>query len=137
MQGLTAAATLIALFAIGTQAKADDDRAAMAQEQMQQTFERLELTDEQIEQVKPVLEASVASMQEILLSYGMDPESRQGSAEKPGFRKMRAMRKEMHAVRENTLAELELVLSDEQLEEFKRIQGERQAEMRERMRGAR
>ena len=137
MQRLTAAATLIALFAIGTQAKADDDRAAMAQEQMQQTFERLELTDEQIEQVKPVIEASVASMQEILLSYGMDPESRQGSAEKPGFRKMRAMRKEMHAVRENTLAELELVLSDEQLEEFKRIQGERQAEMRERMRGAR
>ena len=137
MQRLTAAATLIVLFAIGTQAKADDDRAAMAQEQMQQTFEGLELTDEQIEQVKPVLEASVASMQEILLSYGLDPESRQGSAEKPGFRKMRAMRKEMHAVRENTLAELELVLSDEQLEEFKRIQGERQAEMRERMRGAR
>jgi hypothetical protein len=80
MQRLTAAATLIVLFAIGTQAKADDDRAAMAQEQMQQTFEGLELTDEQIEQVKPVLEASVASMQEILLSYGMDPESRPGSA---------------------------------------------------------
>lgn len=137
MQRLTAAAALIVLFAIGTQAKADDDRAAMVQKQMQQTFERLELTDEQIEQVKPVLEVSVASMQQILLSYGMDPESRQGSAEKPQFRKMRAMRKEMHAVRENTLAELELILSDEQLEEFKRIQGERQAEMRERMRGAR
>lgn len=137
MQRLTAAATLIVLFAIGTQAKADDDRAAMAQEQMQQTFEGLELTDEQIEQVKPVLEASVASMQEILLSYGIDPESHPGSAEKPGIRKMRAMRKEMNAVRENTLAELELILSDEQLEEFKRIQGERQAEMRERMRGAR
>ena len=136
MQRLTAAATLIVLFAIGTQAKADDDRAAMAQEQMQQTFEGLELTDEQIEQVKPVLEASVASMQEILLSYGMDPESRQGSAEKPGLRKMRAMRKEMNAVRENTLGELEQILSDEQLEEFKNIQEERQAEMRERMRGA-
>jgi hypothetical protein len=136
MNRLTAAATLIVLFAIGTQAKADDDRAAMAQQQMQQTFERLELTEEQIEQAKPVLEASAASMQEILLSYGMDPESRQGSSEKPGLRKMRAMRKEMHAVRDNTLAELELILSDEQLEEFKRIQGERQAEMRERMRGA-
>ena len=55
MQRQVTAATLIALFAIGTQAKADDDRAAMAQEQMQQTFERLELTDEQIEQVKPCL----------------------------------------------------------------------------------
>jgi hypothetical protein len=137
MQRLITAATLIALFAIGTQAKADDDPASTIQEQMQQTFERLELTDEQIEQVKPVLEESAASRQAILLSYGMDPESRQGSAEKPGVRKMRAMRKEMHAVRDNTLAELELILSDEQLEEFKRIQGERQAEMRERMRGAR
>jgi hypothetical protein len=66
----------------------------------------------------------------------MDPESRQGSAEKPGLRKMRAMRKEMNAVRENTLGELEQILSDEQLEEFKNIQEERQAEMRERMRGA-
>ena len=104
---------------------------------MQQTIERLGLTAEQIEQVEPVLKESAAARQEILSKYGMDAESRQGSAEKPGLRKMRSMRKEMESVRKSTMDELEGVLSDEQLEEFERIQEERQAEMRERLRGAR
>jgi hypothetical protein len=121
----------------GAPAQPDDERAAMAQEQMQSTFERLELTDEQIEQVKPVLQESASAQRAILSSYGMDPQSRQNSATKPGLRQMRAMRSEMDAVRETTLSELAPILSDEQLEEFKRIQKERQAEMKERMRAAR
>lgn len=137
MRRAAASITLIVLLATGMQAVAEDDRTEKAKEQIQQTIERLELTDEQAEQVKPVLEESAAAGQEILSSYGMDPESRQDSAGKPGIRKMRAMRNEMNALRENTLGELEQVLSDEQLEDFKRIQEERQAEMRERMREGR
>ena len=109
----------------------------MAQAQMQKTIERLELTDEQLEQVKPVLQGAASEQQKILASYGMDPQSRQNATSKPGIRKMRAMRSEMDAVRENTLSELGPILSDEQMEEFKLIQEERQAEMRERMRASR
>lgn len=137
MKRLITAVTIVALFAIGTQAMAEDDRAAMAKEQMQQTFERLDLTDEQIEQVRPVLEKSAAEQQEILARYGIDLEAPQSSSEKPGRRQLMAMRKEMEPVRKNTLTELGEILSDEQLEELKRIQEERRAEMRGRMRGGR
>lgn len=137
MKRLITAVTIVALFAIGTQAMAEDDRAAMAKEQMQQTFERLDLTDEQIEQVRPVLEKSAAEQQEILARYGIDLEAPQSSSEKPGRRQLMAMRKGMEPVRKNTLTELGEILSDEQLEELKRIQEERRAEMRGRMRGGR
>jgi hypothetical protein len=137
MKPLTIAAMLFILSLFSAPAGAEDERAAMAKEQMQETFERLELTDEQIEQVRPVLQESASAQREILASYGMDPQGRQASAKKPGLRQMKAMRKEMHAVRENTLSELDPILSDEQFAEFKLIQQERQAEMRERMRAAR
>lgn len=133
---VTTVATLIILLATGMQVAADEHRVAMAQQQIQQTIERLELTDAQIGQVEPVLEASAAARQEILSRYGMNPASRQGTAGKPGLREMRAMRKDMHALRKDTMGELEQILSDEQLEEFKSIQAERQAEMREQLRGA-
>jgi hypothetical protein len=134
---LTTVATLLVVCMTSATVNADDDRAAMAQEQMQQTFDRLELIDGQIEQVKPVLQASASTQRKILSRYGMDPQSRENAAGKPGLRQMRAMRDEMDAVRESTLSELAAVLSDEQLEEFKLIQKERQAEMKERMRAAR
>ncbi len=134
MKHITTVVALIALLGGAAQAKANDDRAAMAEEQMRQTFERLELTDEQIEQVEPILLESAAARQEILSKYGMDPESRQGSEGRPAMREMRAMRKEMQAVQKSVLDELEPILSEEQFEEFKLIQDDRRAEMRERIR---
>ena len=137
MNRVTTVVAFIVLLATGMQAVAEDNRTAEAKEKMQQTIERLELTDEQIEKVEPVLQESAAARQKILSSYGIDLESRQGSVGKPSPRKMMAMRKEMNAVGENMLGELKQILSDEQLEEFKRIQEERQAEMRERVREGR
>ena len=137
MNRVTTAVAVMSLLATSMQAVAEDDRTAAANEQMQQTIERLELTDEQIEKVEPVLQESAARRQEILSSYGVDPEAGQDSAGKMNPRKMRAMRNEMNAVRDDTLSQLKEILSDEQLEEFKLMQEERQAEMRERMRGRR
>ncbi|MEO1596472.1 MAG: Spy/CpxP family protein refolding chaperone [Pseudomonadota bacterium] len=131
MKTLKIAAALVASLAVSTHALAEDDRAAMAQEQMQQTFERLDLTDEQIDQVKPVLEASAEEREKIMSEYGMDPES----GKRPGMRKMRAMKQEMDSVQEKTIAELKKILTDEQITEFQQIQEERQAAMRDRMRG--
>jgi hypothetical protein len=47
------------------------------------------------------------------------------------------MRSEMEGVRKDTINELEPILSNEQLDEFKLIQQERRAEMKERMRASR
>ncbi|MEM1412083.1 MAG: hypothetical protein AAGH19_06960, partial [Pseudomonadota bacterium] len=116
---------------------ADEDRAAMAQAQMQETIERLELTDDQLEQAKPVLQSAASEQQEILKRYEMDPESRENATSKPGFRQLRAMRKEMTAVRENTLEALDPILSEAQMEELKLIQEERRAEMRARIQASR
>ena len=49
----------------------------------------------------------------------------------------RAMRKELDALRSDTLASLETILTSEQLDEFRRIQAERQEQMRNRVRGRR
>lgn len=137
MKQFTALAALIAMLAVGSPAIAEDDRAAQAQEQMEQTVERLDLTDEQIEQVKPILEESRASQQAIMAKYGVDPESRAGSGKKLDMRQARAIRKELNEVQEDTNAELKKILSAEQLEEFEVIQQERREQMRERMRSSR
>lgn len=130
-------AALIAMLAVGSPAIAEDDRAAQAQEQIEQTIERLALTDEQIERVQPILEESRASQQAIMAKYGVDPESRAGSGMKLGPRQARAMRKELNEVQADTNAELEKLLSAEQIEEFKVIQQERSDQMRERLRSSR
>ena len=136
MRRLTTA-TLIVLLVLGSQAAAQDDRTTMMREEMQQTFERLELTDEQIERVEPILQESARARRDIMAKYGMDPRSRHNAESKPAPSQMKAMRNEMEAVRKKTFAELEQILSAEQLEEFNLIREERRAEMRERMREAR
>ena len=114
---------------------AQDDRAAEAEERMEQAKARLNLTDEQADQMAPVLESSIEARREILANYGVDLESGNGSASKLGFRKARAMKKELEVVRADTLDAVDDILTDEQLDEFRRIQEERQAEVRERFRG--
>lgn len=125
--------TLTVLMSIGVPALADHHGGEQAKEQFHEVAERLALTDEQIEKVEPVLRESAKKRDAILADYGMDPDNRDRSAEKPKMRQMRAMRKEMSAVNKKTMRELEEILSDEQLEEFKRIQEERRGEMRERI----
>ena len=137
MKRLTTLLASVTLLGLCLPALAQDDRALQAEERIQALIERLQLTEEQIDEVRPVLEESAAAQQRILSTYGLDPESRQSAAERPGRRQLMTMRKEMNAVREKTMAKLEQSLSDEQLAEFERIQEERRAEMRERMRSGR
>jgi hypothetical protein len=130
-------AALIAMLAVGSLAIAGEDRAAQAQEQMKKTIERLDLTDEQIDRVKPILEDARASRQAIMGKYGVDPEGDAGSGKKLDMRQARAMRNELNAVQDGTNAELKKILSAEQFEEFKVIQQEVRDQVRERVRSAR
>ncbi len=129
----------IALFLAATlcnvQAFAQFSDSPAVEEQLQEMRFRLNLSEEQLVQMTPILEKSIADRKAILSSYGIDPEAAGG--ERPGLRKMRAMRKELESVRQNTLKELEPLLSEAQFEEFKALQDERREEMRQRMKEGR
>lgn len=125
----------VALFSCAPMAHTQGDRAAQIRLQVQQTIERLELTDEQIERFLPVVERSLLAQKELMAKYGLDPESRQ--AARPDRKTLKALRAEMEALRANTLAELEGILSDTQLTALIAIQEERRAAMQSRMRDSR
>ncbi len=126
--------TLLLLLTAGTQNMAAEERAAQAELQLQQTIDRLELTEEQIEQARPILLQSQQAQRAVLASYGIDLESGQPPAKKLGLSQARAMQGQMDAIRQGTLRDLKPVLSDKQLDELQRIQAERRDEVRARIR---
>ena len=135
MKQLLSKAAILSLVLISPFALANSDRMAQVEQRMEEVRERLNLSDEQIDQMTPVLEESMEKRQAVLSSYGIDPENSANAKGKLGLRKALAMKKELNAIRTDTLRALDNVLTDEQLEEFKLMQAERQSEMRERIRG--
>ena len=136
MTRLLTAAFLTTLALVSTPSLAQEDRAAQVEQRIEEARTRLDLTDEQLDRMAPVLEESMEARRRILSSYGIDLERRSGSAGRLGLRQARAMRQELETVRVDMLNELEAILNDDQLDEFKRIQQERKAEMRDRIRGS-
>lgn len=114
---------------------AQDERAAATDQRVEEARARLNLSDAQAEALAPVLERSMAAQQSILSKYGVELDSGTDVMQKLGRRNAMAMKKELDVVRADTLNAVDDILTDEQFDEFKRIQGERQAEMRKRIRG--
>lgn len=123
---------LAALMIAAAPASAEESTAARSQ--LQETVERLGLTDDQKEQVEPVLEQAASKRDRILAKYGINPDNPNNS-KKPRLRTMRSVKKEMDALREDTASKLKGILTAEQLSEYEQVQKERQEAMRERMRG--
>lgn len=137
MKTLLATVSLIALVLASPLSTANEDRAAEIKERMQEAQVRLNLSDEQVKQMAPIMERAMQAQKEIMARYGIDPENRDGSGRQPGLREMRAMNQEMDVVRSDTRAALEPILTDAQMTEFQRMQEERKAQMRERVRSSR
>ena len=101
--------------------------------------ERLELTDEQIAELRPIVESSRQRQRDVLASYGFDMES--DEAPRIGRRDAMAIRKEMKSVRADLLRQVESVLTKTQYEAFAEMQEhqaeERRAAMRARFRSQR
>jgi hypothetical protein len=114
-----------------------ENASAVLEDMFAETKARLDLTDEQVEQVTPILQSSFESRRAILLEYGIDIESRKPPAQKLGFRKARTLGKELDNVRASTLRELDDILTEEQLSEYVAMQNERKNRMRERLRASR
>ncbi|MXZ72324.1 MAG: hypothetical protein F4Z04_12600 [Acidobacteria bacterium] len=115
----------------------EEARAEQLEELRQRLEEartRLDLTDEQVEQVGPILRAGSEATLGVLQEHGIDLRGRSGGANRLGFRQLRRLQRDLNAVREQTLDDLDEVLTDEQLEIYKEIQEENRQAMRERLR---
>jgi hypothetical protein len=116
---------------------ADSDQEARFEERMAEAKARLELSDEQVEQVKPVMEAAIEAQRSVLTRYGIDLEAEGGPENQLSMREARKLKKDLSKVREETLEQLDDILTDEQLDEFREMQEEKRQEMKSRIRGSR
>ena len=125
------------VFAFTVSASDITDRLDKAKQQVEQIKTRLNLTDKQEELVTPIIESSMSNRKAILNEYGIDLDSLEiKSGEKLGLRKARKLKNEMKELREQTLTELESVLTAEQLAEYEDILEEIASKIRSRIRAS-
>ncbi len=116
---------------------ADPDRLAELETRIAEARQRLDLGDEQVEQIRPVFAAGAQSMAAALERHGIDLSLPPEQRERPGFRKLRAIGKDLRTVREETTEAIAAILNESQMAEYREMQEERSAEMRDRIRGRR
>ena len=129
--------SLCAGLAVGNAEQMEANGLPEVQAQLEQAKDRLNLTDEQVEQVKPILKESIEASKQVLDKHGIDLSVPKEQRTRPSFREMRAIKKDMKAVRTATTEKLAVVLSDEQLDAYKEIQEERREQMQEQIRARR
>jgi Spy/CpxP family protein refolding chaperone len=104
---------------------------AKAEERLEQVIENLELTDEQVEALRPIFQSSFERQAAVLEQYGIDlSDGEQGG--KLSRRERRKLRGDLKDEREKTDDAIAEVLTDEQFDAYKEMAEERQDEMRER-----
>lgn len=113
-----------------------DQEARMAQlrERLEETRARLNLTDDQIEQMTPILRSGFEAQATVLRKYGIDLKNRSDTHERLRLRQLRRLGRDLDAVRQQTLKKLDDVLTGAQIEEYKKIQKERKQALRKRLR---
>ena len=109
------------------------------EQRLAETEARLNLSEEQIKQVRPVLELNFISSKDVLAKYGVDLESgdttkKHNNSKRLGFRDARKLSQELEAVRASTLRELSDMLTEAQLAKYRQLQAERKAALRQRLR---
>lgn len=119
-------AALLALglsLGVGTLAQAHDDKkdhGARVEKHMQQAAERLALSEEQKQQLRPLVEEHLAKAKAIRDRYPAEASREQ----------KRQMFDEMRSVRDDYDGKVRAVLSEEQRQEWDKMQSERRDRMR-------
>lgn len=92
---------------------------------------RLNLTDSQRGQVKPILRASMQKQMDILKRYGISP------SEKPklSIDQILSLRDDLSSHRNDTNSKLVRILDKSQMQTFQNIQAERREQLMKRFRG--
>jgi Spy/CpxP family protein refolding chaperone len=98
------------------------DRQTFREERIEDWKARLQLTDEQVAQLRPILEEQAVKLREIRVKYE-GKESR---------RDRRRMLRELRSLQESTQKKIEPILTKPQREEWKKMRQERRDELRDR-----
>lgn len=122
--------------ATGQEDTTQADRIDQFEARMVESKERLNLTDEQVERVKPIIRSSLEATLLVLEEHGVDLEQRAegNTGKRLSFRELRSVGRDMKKIRAKELDELSEVLDDEQLAEYESIQEERRNELRAKIR---
>ena len=101
----------------------------MAQEDMVSRFEdRLNLTDEQSIEFEPIIHEHMGKILEVMMKHGINPDQTV-LREQINFRLLRTIKSEMDEINSQTEQKLFDMLTKEQFNEFKKVQGELRSEM--------
>ncbi len=111
-----------------------DELSARVQSQVEDSLERLALTDDQREPVRLILEATFADRLAVMERHGVDPAQLQ-AGNRPGYRTMRRMSKDIDRVRKATERQLQEVLTEDQMDVWSTMEDERRARMRAQLTG--
>ena len=109
------------------------DQLEQLRGRMDDARERLNLTDEQTEQLRPILRQHLEAVQEVLAERGIDLAEPSGPRKRLGLRGARRLGKQLDKVRAGTLAKVEDVLEPDQVKAYKKIQAEWKAAIRKRI----
>lgn len=130
---IAASALLLSGVAVAQDREEIEDKA---EERLEQVIENLELTDEQVEALRPIFQSSFERQAAVLEQYGIDlSDGEQGG--KLSRRERRKLRGDLKDEREKTDDAIAEVLTDEQFDAYKEMAEERQDEMRERLKDRR
>lgn len=137
MRSLLALVAASALLLSGVAVAQDrEEIEAKAEERLEQVIENLELTDEQVEALRPIFQSSFERQAAVLEQYGIDlSDGEQG--DKLSRRERRKLRGDLKDERERTDDAIAEVLTDDQFDAYKEIAEERHDEMRERLKDRR
>lgn len=132
--GLLAALSLLLAVPVFAQPAAPNAEAReRISRQVDDTLFRLDLSEEQRYAVAPILEADMLERLAVMQEYGINPQNPSANG-RPSMRTMRKLRGDIEDVRDRTESLLKGHLTDDQLNAWKEIEEERQAEMRARFR---
>ena len=101
----------------------------MAQEDMVSRFEdRLNLTDEQSIEFEPIIHEHMEKILAVMMKHGINPDQTV-LREQINFRLLRTIKSEMDEINSQIEQKLYDMLTKEQFNEFKKVQGELRSEM--------
>ena len=90
---------------------------------------RLELSPEQAHRVRPILKEHFEAQMAVLDRHGVAPGARDGG-ERPGFRTLRRLRKDLGEINDNTAERLSALLSEAQWAAYEALQAEQRKKLR-------
>ena len=130
-----AAITMIAVGIVSMTAAQETDRSGKLRQLLADARARLNLTDAQIERIRPILRAGIRAQAKVLEKHGIDIGGRSGERDsRLGLRQLRQLGRDLDRVREQTVKDLADVLSATQIKAYKEIQKERKQALRKRLR---